>query len=190
MAVLGLVLSLSGCTHWPGFSQEAQPVLMNLPAKFIDFRLEGRVSVKAGEESFSGGMRWHRETLKEELLLRTPLGQGVAEIRKAAVGMELTNSEGRIYRAPDIDTLVKQAIGLELPLRGLAWWVVGMPRPNVEYRAKPDSDGHLGELHQDGWQIFFSRYEEHAGQWLPGKLLARRGEELDVRLVVDAWELP
>jgi outer membrane lipoprotein LolB len=75
-------------------------------------------------------------------------------------------------------------------LGGLAWWVVGLPRPNADYQALPDAEGRLGELEQDGWRILFSRYEHHAGQQLPGKLAAQRGDELDVRLVVDSWELP
>jgi outer membrane lipoprotein LolB len=164
--------------------------LLTLAAQPVAFRLEGRVSVKAGEESFSGGLVWRRDAAMEELLLRTPLGQGVAELRGNPTGMELKNAEGRLYYAADADALVRQALGLELPLRGLAWWVVGLPRPDSTYRAIPDADGHLGELAQDGWLILFSRYESHGGQLLPGKLVARRGDDLEVRLVVDAWELP
>ncbi len=163
---------------------------MSFSAQPVAFRLDGRVSVKAGEESFSGGLVWRRDAAIEELLLRTPLGQGVAELRGGPAGMELKNAEGRLYYAADADALVQQALGLELPLRGLAWWVVGLPRPEATYHAVPDADGHLGELEQDGWQIMFSRYESHHGQPLPGKLLARRGDDLEVRLVVDSWELP
>jgi outer membrane lipoprotein LolB len=128
---------------------------------------------------------------REALLLRTPLGQGLAEMyARPAGGLELKNSEGRVYRAADADALVKQALDLELPLRGLTWWVVGLPRPDALYRATPDAEGHLGELVQEGWRIMFSRYGDHHGRQLPGKLVAQRGEELEVRLVIDAWELP
>ncbi len=123
-------------------------------------------------------------------MLRTPLGQGVAELRGGPAGMELRNAEGRLYRAADADALVRQALGLELPLRGLAWWVVGQPRPAATYHATANADGRLGELEQDGWHIDFSRYAASNGYVLPGKLVARRGNELEVRLVVDAWDLP
>jgi outer membrane lipoprotein LolB len=163
---------------------------MTFSTKPVAFRLDGRVSVKAGEESFSGGLVWRRDADSEELLLRTPLGQGVAELRSSQAGMELKNAEGRLYYAADADALVRQALGLELPLRGLSWWVVGLPRPDATYRAAPDAEGHLGELEQDGWKIAFSRYESRNGQVFPGKLMARRGDELEVRLVVDTWESP
>lgn len=185
-----LAVGLAGCAHWPGFSAEAPAVVLTLPALPVAFRLDGRVSVKAGEESFSGGLAWRRDAAIEELLLRTPLGQGVAELRGGPAGMELKNAEGRLSYAADADALVRQALGLELPLRGLAWWVVGLPRPESAYRAVPDADGHLGELVQDGWLINFSRYETFNGRPLPGKLVARRGDDLEVRLVIDTWDLP
>lgn len=185
-----LAVGLAGCAHWPGFGAEAPAVVLTLPALPVAFRLDGRVSVKAGEESFSGGLAWRRDVAVEELLLRTPLGQGVAELRGGPAGMELKNAEGRLSYAADADALVRQALGLELPLRGLAWWVVGLPRPEAAYRAVPDADGHLGELAQDGWLINFSRYETFNGRPLPGKLVARRGDDLEVRLVIDTWDLP
>jgi len=185
-----LAIGLTGCSNLPGFSTIAPSALLSLPPPPAAFRLDGRVSVKAGEESFSGGLLWHRDGQIDELLLRTPLGQGVAELRGGPAGMELKNAEGRRFHADDADALVRQALGLELPLRGLAWWVVGLPRPQAEHRAVADVDGHLGELDQDGWRILFSRYQMHHGHLLPGKLVARRSDDLEVRLVVDAWELP
>jgi outer membrane lipoprotein LolB len=185
-----LVSGLTACSHLPGFTPDVPPAALRFSAQPVAFRLDGRVSVKAGEESFSGGLLWRRDATSEELLLRSPLGQGVAELSGGPAGMELKNAEGRMYYAADADALVRQALGLELPLRGLAWWVVGLPRPEATYHAVPDADGHLGELEQDGWQIMFSRYESRHGQPLPGKLVARRGADLEVRLVVDSWELP
>lgn len=188
--VAALSLLLAGCAQWPGFAPaEPRPVLALSVAPEV-FRLEGRVSVKAGEESFSGGLAWRRAGASEELLLNTPLGQGVAELRGDPEGVTLTDAKGRQFRAVDADTLVREALGLELPLKGLVWWVVGHPRPGAAYRAEADDAGRLGALEQDDWRIEFSRYAEQGRATLPGKLVARRGEQLEVRLVVDTWELP
>lgn len=188
------VLGLTSCSHWPGFTSQTLKVEWVFATAPVAFRIEGRVSVKANEESFSGGLIWRRDATGEELLLRTPLGQGVAELYSVAGGVELKNSEGRIFVAEDADTLVQQTLGLELPLRGLAWWVVGLPRPDAIYHATADVDGRLGELVQDGWQIFFSKYtarrDHDNGQIFPGKLIARRGDALEVRIVIDEWDLP
>lgn len=181
---------LAGCAQLPGFETQALPQALSLSPLLSTFRLEGRVSVRAGEESFSGGLTWRREEAGEELLLSTPLGQGVAELRGDREGMTLVDAKGRAHRAADADSLVRQALGLELPLRGLVWWVVGHPRPDAPYRAEADAAGRLVVLEQDDWHIDFSRYEARDGRVLPGKLVARRGEDLEVRLVVDAWGTP
>lgn len=180
---------LAGCAQWPGFAPppSGKLTLAQAPASF---RVEGRVSVNAEAESFSGGMVWRHDHSSEELLLRTPLGQGVAELRGGPGGVELEDAEGRVHRAADADELVRQALGMELPLRGLAWWIVGHPRPGVPYRARPDEAGLLAALDQDGWHIEFSRYRPQGRYQVPGKLVAARGDKLEIRLVMDRWELP
>lgn len=188
--VAALTVFLGGCAQWPGFGPAVPGSTLNLAAAPEAFRLEGRVSVKAGEESFSGGLAWRRTRDGEALLLNTPLGQGVAELHGDPEGVTLTDAKGKRYRAADADALVRDALGLELPLKGLAWWVVGHPRPGAAFRAVADDAGRLAALEQDDWRIEFSRYADQGKATLPGKLVARRGDELEVRLVVDTWELP
>lgn len=190
VAALGLAVVLAGCAGLPGFEASSATTVTVLAAPPTEFRLEGRVSVKAGEESFSGGIAWRRDAQGEDILLNTPLGQGVAELHGDASGMTLTDAKGQSHRAADADELVRLVLGMELPLRGLAWWVTGHPRPKAPYQAESDSEGHLARLAQDDWRIEFSRYGPRGSAILPGKLVARRGEDLEVRLVVDRWELP
>jgi len=185
---LMLALALAGCAQFPGFSDKA-PAVRLAPAPAA-FRLEGRVSVRAGEENFSGGIIWRRDAASEELLLSSPLGQGVAELRGDAHGVTLLDAKGHAHRASDAETLVRERLGMALPLRGLTWWVVGHPRPASPYQAEADADGRIAALAQDAWRIEFSRYQAVGAHALPGKLVARRGEDLEVRLVVDQWELP
>jgi hypothetical protein len=57
-ALAALSLALAGCTQLPGFAPYKPAAALALSAPPATFRLEGRVSVKAGEESFSGGLAW------------------------------------------------------------------------------------------------------------------------------------
>lgn len=194
-ALAAALVLLAGCAQLPGFPPDSAPKRLALAKPPESFRLEGRVSVKSGEENFSGGMLWRHDRQEESLLLRTPLGQGVAELQGTASGVTLKDGEGRQYFAEDAEQLVRQVVGMTLPVRGLAWWVVGHPRPQSEYEAEADANGRLALLRQDDWRIEFSRYGSQADArgvqfLLPGKLVARRGEDLEIRLVVDAWELP
>lgn len=120
--------------------------------------------------------------------MRTPLGQGVAELRGDVSGVELRDAEGHTHLALDAEDLVRRVLGVTLPLQGLAAWVVGHPRPGAPYQAQADDQGDLAVLLQDGWRIEFSRYARVDGYLLPGKLVARRADDLEIRLVVDDWQ--
>jgi len=186
--LLACAFALGGCAGLPGFGPG--PAHLELPTPPAAFHLEGRVSVKTEAESFSGGLVWRRDARLQELLLRTPLGQGVAELRGDQLGMSLIDAKGRAYHAADPDALARQALGVDLPLRGLQWWVLGQPRPGEAFHAQADSEGRLSALTQDGWHIDYSRHIQVDGYSLPGRLMARRGDNLEVRLVIDLWELP
>lgn len=150
--------------------------------------------MKTGEQSFSGSIDWQRSPESETLLLSAPLGQGVASLSRQRDGVLLRDSEGREYQARDAEALVREVVGITLPMQGLSWWVAGRPRPDAPFEVELDAQGQLSGLRQDDWNIQFSRYESRvqAGTEysLPRKLRATRGESLEVRLVVDDWELP
>lgn len=193
-----LLSLLTGCSLLPerGVAPPHTLVLGTPPERF---HLSGRVAVRSGEQSFSGSMRWEHAPREDTLILSTPLGQGVAELHATPGRVSLKDADGRVHAAEDAESLVRQVAGMTLPLSGLSWWVLGHPRPDAAYTAQADAAGRLAVLHQDDWQIEFSR---HAPQpfapgaarqgevELPGRLVARRGEELELRLVVDQWHLP
>jgi len=154
------------------------------------FRLEGRISVRNGEENFSGGIRWAHDPTHDEILLSSPLGQGVAELRREAGRVSLTDSEGRVQEADSGEALLEGVLGVRLPLEGLVHWLLARPRPNVAHVLHRDAEGHVGRLEQDGWRLKYGRYHQQQAYWLPGRIFAQRSEELEFRLVVDTWETP
>lgn len=187
--VLILCLALAGCA---GIFTRSGPTGVQVDSRgaVTRFNLEGRVAVRSGEQSFSGGMRWERREGEEIVLLSTPLGQGVAEIRRDARGVVLVDGEGKRYEAADIDTLAERALGVPIPLSGLVHWLSARPRPSAPHVAHLDKVGRVASLEQDGWRIEYDRYQRRGGMDLPAKVFARRDGEVEFRLVVDAWEMP
>lgn len=153
------------------------------------FQLDARLSVKAEERSFSGAMVWARGRDEETLRLNTPLGQGVAEILRVEDGMELRDAEGRRYRAESGEALLESLLGLAVPRQALLYWLSALPAPGVTHVAEFDAEGRVAALDQAGWRVEYGRYRRLAGRWLPGRLFARRGENLEFRLVVDRLTL-
>lgn len=181
---MGLILILlSGCAQTPPKGVE-QP--QTSPSRF---QIEGRVSVKTGEQSFSGGIRWKHDPDHDEILLSSPLGQGVAELRQEGGQVTLKNAEGRVYVAANGEELLAALLGVRLPLDGMVHWLAAQPRPGSLYELERNGEGRVARLTQDGWRLEYGRYEIHDGRWLPGRIFARRGDEaLEFRLVVDSWQ--
>ncbi len=151
------------------------------------FQLEGRVSVKTEDQSFSGRIRWTHEPLHDEILLSSPLGQGVAELRQEVGQVTLKSAEGRTYVADSGEELLDAVLGVRLPLDGLVHWLWAQPKPGSAHELEHNGEGRVTRLTQDGWRLEYGRYQLHGERWLPGRIFARRDEALEFRLVVDTW---
>ena len=150
------------------------------------FSIVGRVAVRYGADAANGRVTWRHSVLADDLLISTPLGQGIAEITRRDGVYTLVTSQEQRYTATDPERLTEQALGWALPLAGLPDWLQGRPQPGAA--AEPRYEGErLAELRQLGWTIEYSDYEE-SGR-LPRRMRLTRGD-LDIRLVIDQWQLP
>jgi outer membrane lipoprotein LolB len=170
------MLLLAACAT-PGFL---------FPAADVEFELAGRIAVRYRDDAGTGNLAWRHGARSDELLLTSPLGQGIARIARTGDEVVLTTQDGREFRAADAEALTDRVLGFRLPLLGLADWVRGRaaskpaPEPTGERR---DAMGRLIELEQSGWKI---RYLEYADA-LPSRLtLTFPG--LELRLAISDWK--
>ena len=151
------------------------------------FDLLGRVLVSYGGRAFSSNVRWQHTAESDEIWLMSPVGQTLAHIVYDADGAILTAADQQKYRASSVESLTRQALGWELPLARLQYWVRGKLVPGSAPDAvERDALQRLAALTQDGWRMAFVNYppEQHGG--LPRRLdLA--GASQEIRLVIDDW---
>jgi outer membrane lipoprotein LolB len=146
------------------------------------FELSGRLSARFGDDAIAAGFRWTHAPGSDVLLLATPFGQGLARLEGGVDGVALEFADGRGARAADWETLTRQALGVPVPVRGLAWWVRGAARPGSAHAIESDAAGRAAVLRQDGWEIVYGYRDEGAR---PSRLvLAHPG--IEIRLALDA----
>lgn len=133
------------------------------------FALAGRIVVAQGNRRDYGQIDWQHRPDRDRLLVASPLGQGVAELRRDADGARLLMADGRQQLAPDWETLAAELFGAPLPLDRLPQWLSGEPLP-------PGS----------GWTLEILRYQSDAPDALPALIELRRGET-SVRVRIDEW---
>lgn len=179
MLALGAAFALGACAT---LAPEVGPVPPAQP-----FDLSGRVLVRFDGRAFSSGLRWRHALERDEIWLLTPIGQALAYIVNTPDEAILTHADQTQYRAASAESLTRQALGWELPLRRLQYWVRGeIARDSAPREVVRDGDGRLLRLDQDGWIIEFDNHppDEHEG--LPRRLDLKRGSHRIV-LVVDGW---
>lgn len=178
-AVLLLALTAGCATTPPGIPSDA---IFPLPANWT---LQGRIGIQAGEQSLSGQIHWQHSVETDEVLLTSPLGQGVARIVRDVDGVALEVPNQPTRRAPDAESLTREALGYTLPVAGLAWWMQARPDPDSTFEATRDDAGRLTQLKQHGWVIDYLQY---SADGRPRKLAVTR-EGLEIRLVADGWQV-
>jgi outer membrane lipoprotein LolB len=171
----GALLLLAGCAA-PGFL---------LPAHDVEFDLSGRIAVRYRDDAGSGNIAWRHAARSDELLLTSPLGQGIARITRNGEEVVLTMQDGREHKAADAEALTEQVLGFRLPIVGLADWVRGRPAQApapAPTRQQADAEGRLSELEQAGWRIEYQEYKDR----LPARMrLSYPG--LELRLAISEW---
>jgi outer membrane lipoprotein LolB len=157
-----LAFLLAGCA--------AAPMLPARPAseEIARFAFVGRLAVRQGETQHHVGIDWRHDAGRDEILLTTPLGQGVAELVRDAAGARLTLADRRSYTAPDWGALSQQVFGFPLPLGASPRWLLG----------------EVGAT--EGWRVTVVARENAAANALPTVIELER-DDIAARLKIDEW---
>ncbi len=145
------------------------------------FELSGRVAVRHGKDAASGKIFWRHSDDSDELLITSPIGQGIARISRERDRFRLVTGDNKEYRAADAESLTEQALGWRLPLDGLSDWVQARASAGRPAEIRGEQGNGL-EIRQDGWQV---AYEEFRGG-RPFRMRLKR-EDIEIVLVVDQW---
>jgi len=149
-----------------------------------DWRLEGRLAVRAGGEGGSGRLEWRQQGGGYEIRLSAPVTGKGWRLLGSPDGARIEGLDAGPVAGPDARALLAEATGWDIPVDDLAWWVRGGRAPGaaeIEFGA----DGRPARLVQQGWTV---EYREWVGE-RPRRVFASRGEA-SVRLVVDSWGQP
>lgn len=125
----------------------------------LEFQLAGRLAARYSGESFTGNVTWSHARQGDEMLISSPLGQGVARIVRNAEGVILRTAEPREYRADDAETLTQKVLGFRLPLLGLGDWVRARPADGQPFNIERSAQGQVRVLEQRGWRIEYLEYD-------------------------------
>jgi len=180
LTLCALVAALAACAT-------TAPGLRDIQAAARPFDLSGRVLVSYDGRAFSSSVRWLHLPQRDEIWLLSPVGQTLGYIDAGDAGATLTAPNQTQYQSASVENLTRQALGWELPLAHLQYWVRGEAAPfSAPEAVAHDAEKRIAGLTQDGWRIEFLYFPpaEHGG--LPRRLDLAHGTN-QMRLVIDNW---
>ncbi|MCK0165615.1 lipoprotein insertase outer membrane protein LolB [Marinobacter sp. S6332] len=199
-AAVLLIMGLSACTTIQleplpeGMTDQPPADWQDRAAKlgqFDHWQLSGKLAVRQPSDSGTAIINhWTQEGEAYDLALSSSfLGMGSTKLKGVPGFIELTLSNGEVYRSGDPDALMEAATGWQLPLESLTWWIRGLPAPAGDFRLLFDDRGELAMIRQDGWEIRYDRWHELQGNTpaLPARITALK-EKKRVRVVVSNWQ--
>jgi outer membrane lipoprotein LolB len=153
------------------------------PGESVEFEFSARFAAHYRDAAASGQLAWRHDAARDEVLISSPFGQGLARVTRRDGRVTLVTADDKRYSAADAESLTEQVLGFRLPLAGLADWVRARPAPGAPARTQQGPDGRLVALEQFGWQVEYQQYE--GGR--PARLRLRY-PGLELRLAISEWK--
>lgn len=176
-ALAGMLLA--ACATAPPVSRTAVPDSRTDES----FEARGRLSARHGNEAAAANFRWTHRPGRDQFTLASPLGSTLAQLEGTLREVRLELPDGRVIVAPDWEALTSKVLGAPIPVRGLAWWLRGLPHPDSAHSVERDAAGRASVLRQDGWEIVID-YGESSDR---ATRLRLTYPDTELRLVIDAW---
>ena len=192
--MMGAVL-LAACTTLPArktSAPELEHLWLTHQRKLDQFQswiISGRLGIQTKDEGWHVSFNWQQGDAElYHITLSGPLGQESAELQGTSRGVTLLLADGHSVSALDPDELLLNHLGWGVPVKGLYYWVRGLPVPDVVETHALDGQGRLQWLEQSGWHISYRRYDDISGEALPTKIFLD-SPRVKVRLVIDEWSV-
>ncbi len=193
-------LLLAGCVSQPARGpqvpvDEAQARAQEQRrAAMSDWSLSGRLAVSNGKQGGSGRIDWQQAGERYTISLSAPVTRQSWRLSGDDAGARLEGIEGGPREGDDVEAMLREATGWDIPVRALADWVRGVGADADRYGPAQVVYGPGNRplsLAQAGWTIDYAQWQSEpaepvAAPVLPIRVTAVRGGA-KVRLIVDQW---
>jgi outer membrane lipoprotein LolB len=189
LALLASLTLAAGCAARKGLELPELGDWENRRAMLVqldEWAFNGRIGVAAGDDGFSGSLRWTQDGDRFEATVSGPLGIGTVRLEGDGARVALTDKDGNRTVLGDAERDLYLRYGWTIPVRSLRYWALGIPDPALPAETELDGDGQLAHLVQGGWRVDITRYGEGGGQPMPTRLRAA-SEQTSVRLAIHKW---
>ena len=160
-------------------------------AKKPNWTLISKIVLRYREDHWNFGLNWNQRNINNyQMQIKNPLtGAIIAKLDKKPQQVSLLSSDGRTYRDTDEERLLQRQSGVQLPLKGMQYWVRGLSSPQYKVdKLTLDAQGRPQVIYQAGWKISYSRYLSNRFDAMPRKVVITRDKDsLYLKMIAKQW---
>ena len=151
--------------------------------------LQGRLSISDGKgNGGTGDLTWKQDGDHYTFEIRGPAISGVNfRLTGGPEGALLEGLRGGPLRGPDAESLMRKAVGWEVPLSDLRASVLGLRADSGAADLDFGVDRLPSLLQQDGWTVDYREWDAARQPPLPKKVFAQK-LPYKVRLSIESWQ--
>ena len=186
------LFNLSACSAIPWFSEKNIEEVTGQPLNTLpdNWTITGRISLNNEQENWYAKFIWKQNKQDYQLSFTGPLG--ATELQISQLGQDVSIKTPSIQRSGhDLEQLVYQETGLNLPISSLRYWVQGYPDPSLPARVNYTMQKQISSINQAQWHIQYPKrisVQQPSGKslFLPRKLVAT-GQDSKIKLIITRW---
>lgn len=191
-AALAIALALVACAPQTLRPDQALLAAQNAREKQLrghdNWTIRARLGVSDGEHGGSGSLVWVRSNDNFDFELRAPVTGRSFRLHGGPGQVQLDGLEQGSLHGADARSLLHEALGWQVPMAQLDYWVRGMRAPGSTAQLLFGADGLPERLSQDGWTVEYRDWYPNTDPALPRRVFANRGDDR-VRMVINSWAL-
>lgn len=156
-----------------------------------EWALSGRIAVSNGKQGGSGRIDWKNGRDGYVISLGAPVTRQSWRLTGDAESARLEGVQGGPRESGDVEEMLRETTGWDIPVRAMADWVRGIGAAGPEFgpaRVVYGEGNRPVRLEQAGWVIDYEQWQPIGEPAMPSRLVATRGSA-KVRLIVDEWTL-
>lgn len=150
------------------------------------WQLNGKIGIITAQTSGSATINWQENHGHYLITLAGPFGAGALKLTGQPGNVTLETANGQKMTASTPEQLLANAWGWQLPVSYLAYWVRGLPAPDVAADKQFDTAGRLSMLTQQGWQVTYLGYSQVGLLDLPEKITIS-SNALKTKIIIYRW---
>lgn len=163
-----------------------------------DWQFKGRISIRIEtdgvSEGGSGSLTWVQSQQSVALDFHAALGRGAWQLRTSPGRAELTLADGNQYWSENVQALLRQQLGWNVPVGSLSCWLRGLviapecPENTAVVHLR-DSEGRPLQIKESEWLVLIHSWLQVNNLSLPKKIeFSAPGRKF--KLVISQWTVP